>query len=217
MTAPRTILYVRVSTAEQHVDHQISHGETFARSLGLTVDEVVCDHGASGVGTALGDRPHGKRLFDMLRRGDTLIVRWVDRLGRNYADVTDALRLFMRKGVIVRTVINGLTFDGATTDPMQTAVRDALISFMAATAEAQALATKEAQRAGIEGARERAPEKFLGRKPSYDRDTLARVQELSAEGKGASEIAREVSMKRGAVIRILEDPARAAMALERWA
>jgi hypothetical protein len=50
-------------------------------------------------------------------------------------------------------VINGLTFDGATQDPMQMAVLDALIGFMAATAQAQAEATKEAQRAGIEHAK----------------------------------------------------------------
>ena len=216
MTAPRTILYVRVSTAEQRLDHQIAQGEAFAKSHGLTVGEVVSDT-VSGVSTALRDRPEGRRLFDMLRAGDTLIVRWVDRLGRNYEDVTDTLRGFMRKGVIVRTVINAQIFDGATTDPMQIAVRDALIAFMAATAEAQAQATKEAQRAGIAGARERKPEKFLGRKPSYDADKLAQVQGMQAEGKGASEIARAVSMKRGAVIRILEDPARAALALERWA
>jgi hypothetical protein len=29
-----------------------------------------------------------RRLFDNLRAGDTLVVRWVDRLGRNYEDVT---------------------------------------------------------------------------------------------------------------------------------
>jgi hypothetical protein len=68
----------------------------------------------------------------MLRAGDTLVVRWVDRLGRNYADVTDTIREFIRRGVVVRTVINGLTFDGATRDPMQQAVRDSLIAFMAA-------------------------------------------------------------------------------------
>jgi hypothetical protein len=32
----------------------------------------------------------------MLRRGDVLVVRWVDRLGRNYADVVDTIREFMR-------------------------------------------------------------------------------------------------------------------------
>jgi putative DNA-invertase from lambdoid prophage Rac len=85
-------------------------------------------------------------LFGILRSGDTLVVRWVDRLGRNYSDVCDAIREFVRRGVVIRTVINGLTFDGATKDPMQQAVRDALIAFMTATAQANAEAIKEAQR-----------------------------------------------------------------------
>jgi putative DNA-invertase from lambdoid prophage Rac len=91
----------------------------------------------SGVHTRLAERPQGKRLFDKLRAGDVLVVRWVDRLGRNYEDVCDAIRQFMGRGVIIRTVINGMTFDGATTDPIAKAVRDALIAFMAATAQAR--------------------------------------------------------------------------------
>ena len=42
----------------------------------------------------------------------------------------------MRDGVIIKTVINGMIFDGQTKDPIQQAVRDALIAFMAAMAEA---------------------------------------------------------------------------------
>jgi putative DNA-invertase from lambdoid prophage Rac len=76
------------------------------------------------VSTRLAERPEGKRLFDMLRAGDTLVVRWVDRLGRNYTDVVDTIRKFMRRGVIIKTVINGMTFDGSTADPMQQAVRE---------------------------------------------------------------------------------------------
>ena len=68
--------------------------------------------------------------------------------------------------MIVRTVINGLTFDGATTDPMQMAVRDTLIAFMAGTAQAQAQATKEAQKAGIEHARTKGEgSPYRGRAP----------------------------------------------------
>jgi hypothetical protein len=33
-----------------------------------------------------------------LPRGDVLVVRWVDRLGRNYSDVVDAMWLFIRRG-----------------------------------------------------------------------------------------------------------------------
>ncbi len=45
----------------------------------------------------LAERPQGRRLYDMLRPGDVLLVRWLDRLGRNYADVTETIREFMRR------------------------------------------------------------------------------------------------------------------------
>jgi hypothetical protein len=87
---------------------------------------------------------------------DVLVVRWVDRLGRNYEDVCDTNREFMRRGVVIRTVINNFTFDGATKDPMQQAVRDALIGFMAATAQAPqaGLHSRSIGRARICGARQ---------------------------------------------------------------
>ena len=44
------------------------------------------------VSTKLAERPQGGRLFDLLRSGDTLVVRWVDRLGRNYQDICDTIR-----------------------------------------------------------------------------------------------------------------------------
>jgi DNA invertase Pin-like site-specific DNA recombinase len=70
------------------------------------------------------------------------LVRWINRLGRNYQDICETIPEFMQRGVVIRTVINGITFDGATKDAMQCAVRDALIAFMAATAQAQAEASK---------------------------------------------------------------------------
>jgi putative DNA-invertase from lambdoid prophage Rac len=150
-----------------------------------------------------------------LRKGDTLVVRWVDRLGRNYQDVTDTIRQFMREGVIVKTVINGMTFDGATKDPMQQAVRDALIAFMAATAQAQAEATKEAQRAGIAAAKD-DPRAYRGRKPSYDRKTLAKVAAMLDQEAGASAIAAETGLTRQTVLRIRDDRAGAEKALVSW-
>lgn len=206
-----TILYARVSTAEQNLEHQ----RTQAEAAGFQIDEVVADEGVSGVTTRLADRLQGKRLFDMLRRGDTLVVRWVDRLGRNYQDVTDTIRDFMRRGVVIRTVINGMTFDGATKDPMQQAVRDALIAFMAATAQAQAEATKEAQKAGIAAARDKI-EAYRGRKPSYDRAKLVEVLDMQGQGLGASAIAKASGLSRAAVRRIMDAPDAAEAALARW-
>jgi putative DNA-invertase from lambdoid prophage Rac len=179
---------------------------------------VVADDGVSGVSTRLAERREGRRLFDMLRAGDTLVVRWVDRLGRNYADVCDTIREFMRRGVVIKTVINGMTFDGATTDPMQCAVRDALISFLAATAQAQAEATKSAQRAGIDHKRNAAPQAYLGRKPSYTRQQLDRILSAlsSASAPSLSTIARTEGLTKQTVYRIKAEPQAAEAALVAW-
>ncbi|MEA1830943.1 recombinase family protein [Methylobacterium durans] len=209
-----TVLYSRVSTTDQTVAHQRAQAE----AAGFVIDHVVCDEGVSGVSTRLADRPQGRRLFDMLRAGDVLVVRWVDRLGRNYQDVCDVIRELMRRGVIVRTVINGLTFDGSTTDPMQQAVRDALIGFMAATGQAQAEATKEAQRAGIAHAKAQAESTaYRGRKPSYDREQFKAVVDLLNQGSTVQAVARDTGISRAAIYRIRDNMVEAEAALTRWA
>lgn len=206
------ILYVRVSTSEQTSDHQLAQ----AVKAGFEIDEVVKDHGVSGVSSRLAEREGGRELLHKLRDGDTLVVRWLDRLGRNYRDVTDTLRGLLDKGVTVKTVINGMTFDAHPKTSMERAVRDALIGFMAAQAEAQAEATKEAQKAGIAHHRAAFPEKFKGRKPSFDREQFKQVVALSEAGQGQSAIAKATGVNRNAVIRITENPAKADAALARW-
>ncbi len=209
----RTVLYARVSTSEQTIAHQRSQAE----SAGFKIDEIVSDEGVSGVSIRLADRPQGRRLFDILRAGDTLVVRWVDRLGRNYADVTDTIREFMRRGVVVRTIINGLVFDGATTDPMQAAVRDALIGFMAALSQAQAEATKEAQKAGVAHAKAKGDASpYRGRAPSFDRARFTTVQDMLGQGSGVSAIAKTTGLTRQTVYRIQADPVAAEASLATW-
>jgi DNA invertase Pin-like site-specific DNA recombinase len=207
----KTIFYARVSTSDQTLSHQQSQAE----AAGFVIDEVFADDGVSGISTTLFERPQGKRLKDALRRGDTLVVRWVDRLGRNYEDVTESIRFFLKKGVIIRTVINNMTFDGATTDPVHMAVRDALIAFMAATAQAQAEASKIAQRAGID-AKKGDTNRYRGKKPSYSRKTFELVVDMLANGAGASAISKATGLTRQTVLRIRHDRAGAEAALAKW-
>ncbi|WP_452181357.1 recombinase family protein [Heyndrickxia sporothermodurans] len=208
----QTVLYARVSTAEQTLAHQ----QTQAEADGFVFDAVVADHGESGR-KPLRERPEGRRLFDMLRTGDTLVVRWINRLGRNYEDVTATMRELMARGVVVRTIISKMTFDGATKDPMQRAIRDALIAFMAASAEAELEATREAQRAGIEHAKAQADQTaYRGRRPSYSREQLDIVRARIAQGAGLSVIAAEADLTWQTVRRIRENPTEAEAALVRW-
>ncbi|NNJ76700.1 MAG: helix-turn-helix domain-containing protein [Anderseniella sp.] len=97
----------------------------------------------------------------------------------------------------------------------QKAVRDALIAFMAATAQAQAEATKEAQRAGIELAKTKGTA-YLGRKPSYTREQLGTVKDLLGKGTGVTEVAKTTGLTRATIYRIKDDPTNAEKALLSW-
>ena len=208
----KTVLYVRTSTSEQTIEHQLSQ----AKQAGFTFDDVIEEEGVSGVSTLLAERPNGKRLFDLLRDGDTLVVRWVDRLGRNYDDIQKNIRLFLDRGVTIRTVINGMTFDAKPPDAMAKAIRDAMLSFMSAMAEAQALAMKEAQSAGIAHAKATRPDSYKGRKPSYTAAQVSLIMQRFKEGDGVNKIARDVGLSKFSVSRITRDPDKALESLSRW-
>lgn len=183
------ILYARISTIDQNIEIQKQQAE----QAGFQIDEIISDHGVSGVSTKLSERPEGKRLFDILRKGDVLIVRWIDRLGRNYKDVTDTIRYFIRKGIIIKTVLNSMTFDGSTTDPMQEAIRDAMIAFMAAMAKALGRSDKRSSESGILSARTSGPLKYRC-KNSYERKKYYEVICLFDMDKSVSKIARKTRL-----------------------
>lgn len=217
--SPKTVLYVRVSTAEQTSAHQLEQ----ARAAGFQIDDdhVITDHGVSGVTTLLKDRDQGKRLFDLLQPSDVLLVRWVDRLGRNYDDVKEAIETFNKKGVTVKTVINGMTFQSDYElggDDTGKAVRNALLGFMAAMASADTKAKQEARQAGIKHAlngpdRDR---KYRGKRPSYDRAGLETIQAMLSQDHTIAGIARDVGVSRQTILRIKDDPASADAILQRW-
>ena len=97
------------------------------------------------------------------------------------------------------------------------AVRDALIGFMAATAQAQAEVTKDAQRAGIAHAKDNEPEAYLGRKPSFTADQVDTVRKMLADGAAIATIGKATGLSRQTVYRIKDDPVWADALLAQWA
>ena len=94
--------------------------------------------------------------------------------------------------------------------------RDAMLSFMSAMAEAQTMAMKEAQAAGIENAKANNPLAYRGRKPSYTFDQVLEVMEKFEHGIGVNQIAREVGLSKFAVSRITRNPEAARERLYLW-
>ena len=64
----KTVLYARVSTTEQTLDHQ----RTQAEQAGFKIDKVIADNGVSGVSTTLAERPEGRRLQTFCGRATPL-------------------------------------------------------------------------------------------------------------------------------------------------
>jgi len=93
---------------------------------------------------------------------------------------------------------------------------DCIHAFMAATAQAQAEATKQAQRAGIDHAKCKEPQSYLGRKPDFTREQFQTARDMLSRGMNASAIAKAAGLSRQSVYRFRDDPARAERILSSW-
>ena len=81
--------YIRVSTKEQNEDRQL----VAMRAFGVTPDHIVLDK-QSGKDF---DRPGYRRLVHKLKAGDTLVIKSIDRLGRNYEEILEQWRLLTKE------------------------------------------------------------------------------------------------------------------------
>lgn len=87
--------YARVSSKDQNLDRQLDAFEAF----GVAREMVFADK-ASGRNF---ERPEYRRMIGMLREGDVLVVKSIDRLGRSYEGILEEWRRITkeRKAAIV--------------------------------------------------------------------------------------------------------------------
>lgn len=87
--------YVRVSSREQNEDQQLEALNKF----GIPVQNIIIDK-ASGKDTEREGYQYLKR--QILRKGDTLVIKELDRLSRNKTDTKRELEQFKEMGVRVK-------------------------------------------------------------------------------------------------------------------
>lgn len=81
--------YVRVSTKEQNIDRQM----IALKEFGVKRENVFIDK-CSGKDF---DRPEYKKLLLRLKRGDTVVIKSIDRIGRNYEEIIDQWRIISKE------------------------------------------------------------------------------------------------------------------------
>lgn len=194
----RTLYYGRISTTDGQT---AATQHEAAASLGIATRDVHIDEGVSGYHVAPKDRPEWAKVEAKLRHGDVLYVRWLDRISRRYDELHDTMQRLMREGVKVVCTLNGMEFDGAATDPIQKATRDAILAFMAAQGEADYKNRQEMQRQGIAKAQKANPEKYKGRRGMSKADPQEVCRWRAANDKSIAETADHFGVGRATVAR----------------
>lgn len=168
----KTFAYIRVSTREQKEDRQID-------SLnGLQVDEIIVEK-ASGKNFV--GREKYQQMKAQLRNGDLLIVKSIDRLGRNYKQICNEWESLVNMGVDIQVldmpILNTRNNQNGLTGSLITDIVLKLLSYVAER-ERDNIKTRQAE--GIASAKSRGV-KFGRPKTELPKDFL-RAYELYQNG-----------------------------------
>lgn len=148
--------YVRVSTREQNVDRQMAAIRKFA----LPGNHVFVDR-VSGKDF---DRPQYRRMIKKIKPGSTLIIKSIDRLGRNYEEILEQWRIITKEKHADIVVLDMPLLDTRQgRDLMGTLIADIVLQLLSYVAQTERDFIRQRQAEGIAAARERGV--HLGRAP----------------------------------------------------
>jgi DNA invertase Pin-like site-specific DNA recombinase len=169
--------YARVSTHDQTINLQ----RDALKAAGCT--RIFNDRGVNG---AVARRRGLDRALASLRRGDTLVVWKLDRLGRSLAHLIQTIAELDARGVNFRSL----------SDPIDTesAGGRLVLHIMAALAEFERSLNSERTRAGLASAKRRGHK--LGRRPSLTSKQVSRARRLIASGASPRKVAERLSVAR---------------------
>lgn len=138
--------YVRVSTREQNEDRQL----IAMRKFGIEESNMVTDK-QSGKDF---DRPGYKELIRKLEPEDTLVIKSIDRLGRNYDEILEQWRILTKEKRVSIVVLDMPLLDTrADHDLTGTLISDIVLQLLSYVAQTEREYIKQRQREGIEAAK----------------------------------------------------------------
>ena len=140
--------YVRVSSQEQNEDRQlIAMAETGVERANIFIDKQ------SGKDF---DRPNFKRLVKRLRPGDTLFIKSIDRLGRNYEEIQNQWRIITKdKGVDMVVIDMPLLDTRINKNLLGTFISDLVLQLLSFISENERTTIRQRQAEGIAAAKKR--------------------------------------------------------------
>lgn len=174
--------YARVSTSQQSLDLQIKT----LKEAGVLENRLFTDK----ISGTQKDRTGLNLLKIKVERGDVIVIKRLDRLGRDTADMVQLIKEFTHMGVTLRFLEDGISTEGA--------MGEMIVTILSAVAQAERHRILERTNEGRLEAKARGIK--FGRKPTVDR---IKLDHLKASGLGATAIARQMNIGRSTVYKLL--------------
>lgn len=152
----KTFGYCRVSSTDQKEDRQLE----VMLGLGINERDIFVDK-CSGKNF---DRPQYQALKVQLREGDVLVIKSIDRLGRNYKQICEEWREITREIKANIKVLDMPVLDTTRTEGLiGEVISDIVLQLLSYVAEQERAFIKQRQAEGIKLAKEKG--KRLGKPP----------------------------------------------------
>lgn len=137
--------YARVSTSDQNADRQVQALTEYG------IDKIYVDK-ASGKNF---DREQYKLMFDTLRSKDTLVIKSLDRFGRNYAEIRSEFKQITDLGVYINVIDTPMlnTDQSVSGSLTMQFISDLVLSVLGYVAEQERINIKQRQKEGIRSAK----------------------------------------------------------------
>jgi DNA invertase Pin-like site-specific DNA recombinase len=176
--------YARVSTSQQSLDIQLKA----LKSVGVKPSRIFSDKTSGNT-----QNRKGLELLQMkVEEGDVILVKKLDRLGRDTADMISLIKLFDGMGVAIKFLDDGISTEGE--------MGKMVVTILSAVAQAERQRILERTNEGRVEARLKGVK--FGRKRSIDRKQLLALHE---DGIGATQISRQLKIARSTVYKILKE------------
>lgn len=176
--------YVRVSTKEQNEDRQMIAMREFG------VEKVYMDK-QSGKDF---NRPEYSKLMRKLKREDTLVIKSIDRLGRNYDEILVQWRTITKdKGAAIVVLDMPLLDTRGHKDLIGRLIADIVLQLLSYVAQTEREMIRQRQREGIDAALARGVKFGREAKPIPEAFDLLVAQYMAGEI-SARECARQLNV-----------------------
>lgn len=178
--------YVRVSTKDQNLDRQI----LALREFGVPEKQILQEK-QSGKDF---ERPAYRRLMKKLKPGDTLVIKSIDRLGRNYDEILEQWRIITKeKGASIVVLDMPLLDTRQGRDLTGTLIADIVLQLLSYVAQTEREFIRQRQAEGIAAAKARGVQ--FGRKAMCRPNDYALIKnEWMAGEKSARAAARALNV-----------------------